>query len=345
MAAATAPCVLARTDVAATSTNAPSPLPAGEQNVINIFRRVSPSVVSVANKAVLRDLFDAQLYEVPQGTGSGIVWDREGHILSNFHVIYGASAIQVTLRDGSTYNAEIVGLDPDDDLALLKIAAPGSALVPIEPGRSADLQVGQTAIAIGSPFGLDTSLSVGVVSAVGRSIKSMSDRVIHDVIQTDAAINPGNSGGPLLDSSGRLIGINTSILSPSGAYAGIGFAVPVDTIRKVVPQLVAGGTVQRPALGVRMLPARRLRQNHEHGVAILSIEPGSPAAKAGLHGARQASNGDILMGDILMAIDGTSVDSADDVARILDRHQVGDSVKLVFERDGQRHLATVRLLP
>ena len=149
----------------------------------------------------------------------------------------------------------------------------------------------------------------------------------------------------MLDSSGRLIGINTSILSPSGAYAGIGFAVPVDTIRKVVPQLVAGGTVQRPALGVRMLPARRLRQNHEHGVAILSIEPGSPAAKAGLHGARQASNGDILMGDILMAIDGTSVDSADDVARILDRHQVGDSVKLVFERDGQRHLATVRLLP
>ena len=231
--------------------------PAAEQNVINIYKRVSPSVVSVANKTVLRDIFDQQVYEVPQGAGSGFVWDKAGHVLSNFHVIYGAQAIQVTLSDGTSYPAEVVGVDPDDDIAVLKLTTlPKVGLVPIEPGRSADLQVGQTALAIGNPFGLDTSLSVGVVSALGRSIMSATERVIHNVIQTDAAINPGNSGGPLLDSSGRLIGMNTAIVSPSGAYAGIGFAVPVDIIKRAVPQLLADGRVRHPASVSACCPMR-----------------------------------------------------------------------------------------
>ncbi len=318
-------------------------LPAAEQNIINIYKRVSPSVVSVANKAVLRNLFDHRMYEIPQGTGSGFIWDKEGHILSNFHVVYGAQAIQVTLFDGSTYPAEIVGIDPDDDIAVLRIKAPKPALVPIEPGSSATLQVGQTALAIGNPFGLDTSLSVGVVSALGRSIMSMSQREIRNVIQTDAAINPGNSGGPLLDSRGRLIGMNTAIVSPSGAYAGIGFAVPVDIIKRAVPQLLATGRVRRPQLGVRMMPDQALRQMQPNGAAILGVTPGGPAERAGLRGARMTRDGDIVFGDIVLEIDGEAVNEADDVAAAIDRHQIGDRLKLLVQRDNARRTVVVPL--
>lgn len=318
-------------------------LPAPEQNIINIYKRVSPSVVSVANKAVLRDIFDHQLYEVPRGAGSGFVWDKDGHILSNFHVVYGAQAIQVAMSDGTTYAAEVVGVDPDDDIAVLKIKAPKTALVPIELGRSADLQVGQTTLAIGNPFGLDTSLSVGVVSALRRSIMSISQRVIHNVIQTDAAINPGNSGGPLLDSSGRLIGMNTAIVSPSGAYAGIGFAVPVDTIRRAVPQLLTTGRVRRPILGVRMMPEQSLRQTQAYGVAILGVSPDSPAERAGLRGARLTREGDVILGDIIVDIDGEAVNAAEDVAGIVDRHQIGDRLRMTVQRENAKRTVSVQL--
>jgi S1-C subfamily serine protease len=318
-------------------------LPAAEQNVINIFKRVSPSVVAVANKAVLQDIFDATLYEVPQGAGSGFVWDKEGHIISNFHVIYGASAIQVTLQDGTTYNAEVVGLDPDEDIAVLKIAAPRASLTPIEPGRSGNLQVGQTVLAIGNPFGLDTSLSVGVVSALGRNITSLNRRTIHNVIQTDAAINPGNSGGPLLDSSGLLIGMNTAIVSPSGAYAGVGFAVPVDTIQRAVPQLLKTGSVERPSLGVRLAPPQISRQALNRGTAILSVVPGSAADRANLKGIRQTRRGEIVFGDIILEIDGVAVNSAEDVSAAVDRRQVGDEIRITVQRGDTPRTVTAKI--
>lgn len=318
-------------------------LPPAEQNVISIFKRVSPSVVSVANTAILQNLYDSELYEVPQGAGSGFVWDKDGRIITNFHVVYGASAIQVTLSDGSTYPAEVVGLDPDDDIAVLRIKSPKKPLVPIDVGKSSGLQVGQTVMAIGNPFGLDTSLSVGVVSALGRNIVSMSRRTIRDVIQTDAAINPGNSGGPLLDSFGRLIGMNTAIVSPSGAYAGIGFAVPVDIISRAVPQLIANGKVARPALGVRMVPDQLFRHTQDTGVAILSVLSGSPAEKAGLRGSTLTHDGGIRFGDIILKIDGDAVNSADDVSAAIDRHQVGDTVKIDIQRAKTKHTVSATL--
>jgi S1-C subfamily serine protease len=325
---------------------AATPLPAAEQNTIDVFKRVSPSVVSVANMAVLQDFYDAQVYEVPRGAGTGFIWDKEGHLVSNFHVVYGASAIQVTLHDGATYPAMIVGLDPDDDIAVLKIEAPREKLVPIQPGRSTTLQVGQTALAIGNPFGLDTSLSVGVVSALGRTIMSMNQRQIRNVIQTDAAINPGNSGGPLLDSAGRLIGMNTAIVSPSGAYAGIGFAVPVDIILRAVPQLIKTGKVLRPTLGVRMAPAEllnRFRAREGRGVVIHSIVENSPADQAGLRGIRRTRRGEFVFGDVILKIGDAEVNSPDELAAAIDRQQIGDSVVLTVHRDGARRTVSVRL--
>jgi len=318
------------------ATAGPATLSTGEQTIIEIFKRVSPGVVSVANKAYLRDLFSWEIYEVPRGLGSGFVWDREGHIISNFHVVYGAAAIQVTLRDGATYQATVVGVAPDYDIAVLKIDAPRSALCPVEPGSSRDVQVGQTVLAIGNPFGLDTSLSVGVVSALGRSIVSLSGHRIRDVIQTDAAINPGNSGGPLLDSSGRLIGMNTAILSPSGAYAGVGFAVPVDTIKRVVSQLLATGRVRRAGVGVRLVPEHITRERGVKGVAILSVLPRSPAEKAGLRGVKQAADGNFEFGDVLVELDGLPVNSAEDVVAVMERHQAGDKITAAFLREGRR---------
>jgi S1-C subfamily serine protease len=320
-----------------------SALGVGEQRAIAIFNRVSRSVVSVANRALVRDFFGFQVYEVPRGAGSGFIWDRKGHLVSNFHVIYEASAVTVTLRDGSSYEARVVGVDPDHDLAVLRIDAPAEVLAPIETGVSRDLQVGQSVLAIGNPFGLDTSLSVGVVSALGRSITSMTQRRIHDVIQTDAAINPGNSGGPLLDSSGRLVGVNTAILSPSGAYAGIGFAVPVDTVRRVVPQLIRHGKVRRVGLGIQMLPDHLARRAGIEGVAVLRALDGGAAAEAGIEGARQRRDGRLELGDVIVEADGEAVRGPDDLSAILDRHAAGDRVPLTCMRDGRKRRLQVRL--
>lgn len=314
-----------------------------EKRTIDIYREVSPSVVSVANRAIIRDLYNFRVYEVPQGAGSGFVWDKKGHIISNFHVVYEASSILVTLRDGAAYEAKVIGLDPDHDIAVLKIEAPEAVLVPIKPGNSAGLRVGQSVFAIGNPFGLDTSLSSGVVSALGRSIMSLTGRQIYDVIQTDAAINPGNSGGPLLDSAGRLIGINTVIVSPSGAYAGIGFAVPADTVNRIVPQLIAKGKVSRAGLGIEILPDHIAAGAGIEGVAILRVMPGSAAARSGLQGSRLSSAGAVQIGDVIVSLDGTAVRNSDDFLKALDVHQAGDTVKLVYIRDKKKQTTDIVL--
>lgn len=314
-----------------------------ERNTIAIYRRVSPSVVSVANKALVRaGFFSSQVYEVPQGAGSGCVWDRQGHIVSNYHVIHEADAITVTFSDGKSYDARVIGLAPDADLAVLKIEAPPSRLQPVVPGVSHELQVGQTVLAIGNPFGLDTSLSVGVISALGRSIAAMTERRIHDVIQTDAAINPGNSGGPLLDSAGRLIGVNTAILSPSGAYAGIGFAVPVDTVARIVPQLIARGRVRQAGLGVQLLPDHVAESAGLVGVGILAVPPGSAEA-AGLTGIRRTPAGDLVLGDVIVGFDGRPVTCVDDLRVLLDACQPGTVVKVLLDRNGKQRTVPIKL--
>ena len=317
------------------------PLPAAERAVIDVYKRVAPAVVSVANEAILRDVFSYELYEVPRGIGSGFLWDKQGHIVSNFHVVYEASTLRVTLRGGTQYEAEVVGVDPDHDIAVLQIKAPPEALTPIPLGTSRDLEVGQSVLAIGNPFGLDASLSIGIVSALGRSIDAMTGRGIFDVIQTDAAINPGNSGGPLLDSAGRLIGMNTAIVSTSGSYAGVGFAVPVDMVRRIVPQLIASGKVQRASLGIQVVPDRLSHRAGIEGVAILSAVAGGPAAKAGLKGVTRTRRGNLVFGDIVVEANGQAVRDSDDLMAILDRRSAGDKVKLVYLRDQARRTAEV----
>ena len=320
-----------------------SPLTTDELATMTVFEYASRSVVFIANTAIRRDFWSLNLSEVPSGSGSGFVWNKQGHIVTNFHVIYGADAITVTLADRTQYRARVVGVDPDHDLAVLQIRAPADALVPITIGSSRDLKVGQKVMAIGNPFGLDHTLTTGVVSAVGRTIKSMTNRTIDNVIQTDAAINPGNSGGPLLESSGRLIGINTQIISPSGAYAGIGFAVPVDTINRVVPELIKNGKVIRPSLGLTVLPDAMTARLGLDGVAIARVIAGGPAAAAGLRGLREGPTGAVALGDVITKVEGTAIHTADDLFTVLDHHAMGDRVTVEFQRDGRRQQVTVTL--
>jgi len=256
-------------------------LAADEENTIELFRTASPSVVYITSIAVRRNLFSLNEYEIPQGTGSGFIWDKKGRIVTNYHVISDANRIEVTLFDHSTWKGVLVGVAPDQDIAVLQIAAPAGKLRPILIGESANLQVGQKVFAIGNPFGLDQTLTTGIVSALGREIGTANGRIIHNVIQTDAAINPGNSGGPLLDSAGRLIGVNTAIYSPSGGSAGIGFAVPVSEVNRVVPQIISKGRVIRPGLGISLAGRRLSRELGIAGVVILKVQPGSTAARPG----------------------------------------------------------------
>ncbi|GIX46902.1 MAG: 2-alkenal reductase [Candidatus Tectimicrobiota bacterium] len=307
-----------------------------ELATIELFRRASPSVVYITTVALRRDIFTLNLFEIPQGTGSGFIWDREGHIITNFHVIQGASAAKVTLADHSEWDARLVGIAPDKDLAVLRIDAPPERLQPIPLGTSADLQVGQKAFAIGNPFGLDQTLTTGVISALGREITSVTGRTISGVIQTDAAINPGNSGGPLLDSAGRLIGVNTAIYSPSGANAGIGFAVPVDTVNRVVPQLIRYGRVIRPGLGVRVADDATAQRLGIEGVLIIQVEKGSPAERAGLRGTRRDLLGRLVLGDIIVAIDNDPIKTTNDLFDALEKHQVGDTVTVTIVRQDKR---------
>jgi S1-C subfamily serine protease len=307
-----------------------------EKATIELFRRTSPGVVYITTLS--RQAFGfLDVEEVPRGTGSGFLWDREGHVVTNFHVIQGASAAQVTLHDQSAWPATLVGVAPDQDLAVLRIRAPAEKLAPVLVGSSRDLQVGQKVFAIGNPFGLDFTLTTGIVSALGRSIGALTGRKIQDVIQTDAAINPGNSGGPLLDSAGRLIGVNTQIASPSGASAGIGFAVPVDTVSRVVPELIQHGRVMRPRIGI--VPAQEwvLRRAGVEGVLVMSVADGSAAARAGLRGTTRAEDGSIVLGDVVQELGGRKVASLDDLYAALEEHEPGDAVKVRVLR-GERVL-------
>ncbi len=308
-------------------------LASDERNTIELFRAASPSVVYITNIELRRNLFSLNVYEIPKGTGSGFVWDREGRIVTNFHVIEDASSIEVTLADHSSWKAVLVGVAPDKDLAVLQVDAPAVRLHPLAIGESHNLLVGQKVFAIGNPFGLDQTLTAGIVSALGREIKAVTGRTIQGVIQTDAAINPGNSGGPLLDSAGRLIGVNTAIYSPSGASSGIGFAVPVDEVNRVVPELIRHGRVIRPGIGVTVANDSITRRLGVTGVLVVNVQPGSTAAKAGLRGIRQL-RGEIVLGDIITAINGQAVNNYDDLRNVLDRYRVGDQVTLDLVRDG-----------
>jgi S1-C subfamily serine protease len=315
-----------------------------EKATIDLFRRASPSVVFITTLA-RQPIGFFEIQEVPQGAGSGFVWDAQGHVVTNFHVIQGASAARVALHDRSEWPATLVGVAPDQDLAVLRIRAPADRLVPILVGASRDLQVGQKVFAIGNPFGLDFTLTTGIVSALGRSIPALTGRRIDDVIQTDAAINPGNSGGPLLDSAGRLIGVNTQIASPSGASAGVGFAVPVDTVNRVVPQLVAHGRVVRPQLGISAGNAQALRRAGIEGVLVMSVAEGSPAARAGIRGTYRAEDGTLVLGDVVQAVGDREVRSTDDLYAAVERHQPGDVVKLRVLRGGRPLEVDVKLAP
>jgi S1-C subfamily serine protease len=327
-----------RTPLAALVPDAqPRPIaPAGdlagdEKAMIELFKQSSRSVVYISTAAVGRDL-DFNALEIPRGTGSGFLWDELGHVVTNFHVAQNSNRWKVTLSDQSTWSAVPIGVAPDKDLAVFRIDAPRDRLLPILIGTSSDLEVGQKVFAIGNPFGLDQTLTTGVISGLGRQIRSATGRTIDGMIQTDAAINPGNSGGPLLDSRGRLIGVNTAIYSPSGASAGIGFAIPVDTVQRIVPQLLRSGRVVRPTLGAEYFPDQVTERLRVRGALIGRIDDGGPADQAGLLPTRRDAGGDLIWGDLIIELDGKQVKTVEEFLTRIGEHDVGDRVKLKVVR-------------
>jgi len=307
-----------------------------ETATINLFEETAPSVCFINTaKLTQRNYWSRSVYETPAGSGSGFIWDRNGSIVTNYHVIEGASKITVTLADMTTWEAEIIGTEPNKDLAVLKIDAPARVLTPIKVGESNNLKVGQAVYAIGNPFGLDQTLTTGIISALGREIKSIRGVPINDVIQTDAAINPGNSGGPLLDSSGRLIGINTMIYSPSGASAGIGFSIPVDEVNGVVSDIVQYGKVKKPLIGVALVNSQKTSQIGLKGALIGSLIKGGAAEKAGLRDTRRNNRGEIELGDIIIGIDKYDIADNNDLYLALENYVPGDKVSILFRRNGQ----------
>jgi S1-C subfamily serine protease len=328
--------VQSRTEAAPRVVTPRGPLGADEVANIELFRKASPSVVHITSLAAQRDLFSMNVQQVPSGTGTGFVWDDRGHIVTNFHVIQDANGAKVTLADQSSYDATLVGAFPDRDLAVLRIEAPKAKLPPIAVGASRDLLVGQRVYAIGNPFGLDQTLTTGIISALNREIESFNQRTIRGVIQTDAAINPGNSGGPLLDSAGRMVGINTQIASPSGASAGIGFAIPVDEVNRIVPRLIRDGRFARPTLGVSAAPpalAEALKV--PRGVVLVQVRPNSPAARAGLQAFHRGNHGEVVSGDVITAINDEPVADLDDMLGQLESRSPGESVTLTVWRAGK----------
>ena len=316
-------------------------LGADEKSTIQIFKQSVPSVVFITTLGERYDVNTGDTQQVPEGTGSGFVWDDGGDIVTNFHVVRGASAARVTLADHSSFPADLVGVAPDYDIAVLRIHASKDKLAKIPIGSSHDLQVGQRVFAIGDPFGLDQTLTSGIISALGRSITSPSKATIDNVIQTDAPINPGNSGGPLLDSAGLLIGMNTAILSRSGSSAGIGFAIPVDTVNRIASELIANGKIVRPRLGLTLndqvssgLPVP--------GILVMGVQQNSPAAAAGIRGT-QMNNGQIIFGDIITAIDGKPVQTAAELHAAMNNHRTGDTVKLTIWRNQKTMDVEVKL--
>ena len=308
-------------------------LTATELHTISLFEEASQSVVFITTLQVRRDYWSRNIFEVPSGTGSGFIWSDDGYIVTNFHVIRGSQKVRVTLADQSTWEAEVVGTAPSKDLAVLKIDAPEEALIPISVGNSDNLLVGQSVYAIGNPFGLDQTLTTGVISALGREIESLSRTPIRDVIQTDAAINPGNSGGPLLDSGGRLIGVNTQIYSPSGASAGIGFSIPVDAVKWAVPDLIRYGEIRRPVIGVELISGNFVRRLGLEGALVGNVSPNGPAEDAGLKSTTRDRLGNLDLGDLITDIGGVPVKSNNDLILALEKFKAGEQVELTVLRN------------
>jgi S1-C subfamily serine protease len=316
-----------------------------EENTIRVFKESSPSVVFITNIAVGQNAYLDE-FAIPQGQGSGFVWDHKGHIVTNFHVVQGGDAFLVTLRDQTQLEAKVIGVEPRKDIAVLKVTKGLDKLKPIKVGDIEKLQVGQAALAIGNPFGLDHTLTHGVISALGREVQGIGGVTIRDMIQTDAAINPGNSGGPLLDSSGQLIGMNTQIYSRSGGSSGIGFAVPVHYIKRIASQIIAYGKVIQPGIGITILTAgqKYYLLGDTEGVVINQVTPGGPAAKGGLRGLRRLPSGRVVLGDVIVGVDQHPVKDYDDLYNALDRYKVGDEVTVKVLRDGKKVSAKVALV-
>ena len=314
-----------------------------EANSTEIFRKASPAVVFVTNKALRRSFFSLDIQEIPRGSGTGFVWDSNGLIVTNFHVISGAQRLTVMLQDRTEYDAEVIGVAPEKDLAVLRIENPPQELTTLPLGDSSELSVGRKVLAIGNPFGLDTTLTTGIVSALGREIQSPSNRKIRGVIQTDAAINPGNSGGPLLNSLGQLVGVNTAIYSPSGASAGIGFAIPVNTVKEVVPQLISYGRVLRPVMGLELASDRWIRRYRIRGLPVVRVYPEMPADQAGISGAYRNARGEIVLGDIITHLNGAAIYSNDDYLSKLEDLQPGDTVLITTRLGEEEKQYTVKL--
>jgi S1-C subfamily serine protease len=303
-----------------------------EKNTIAVFRNAAASTVFVTQKRVVVDYFAGTAEEVAAGSGSGFVWDEAGHIVTNFHVVKDAEALTVTFQGEQTFPAKVVGVEPRKDVAVLSVEAPANLLKPVRYERRVSLEVGQKAVAIGNPFGLDHSLTTGIISALGRQVQGIGGVTIRDMIQTDAAFNPGNSGGPLLDSGGQLIGMNTMIFSKSGSSAGIGFAVPVSTIARVVPQIIKSGKAEQLGLGIQVDPSARIeRRMGLRGVVVIAVPDGSEAAKVGLRGLTQTARG-LLLGDLIVGVDTAKVDDYDDLYNVLDAHHAGETVSVKVRR-------------
>ena len=312
-----------------------------EKNNIEIFNKTNKSVVYVTNSQMRRDRFNMNIYEIPAGTGTGFVWNRDGLIVTNHHVIANATKITITLWNQSSWDAEVIGRAPYKDLAVLKIKAPASALFPIQTGNSDLLDVGRKVLAIGNPFGLDTTLTVGVVSALGREIP-VEGRKIKGLIQTDAAINPGNSGGPLLNSKGELVGVNTLIYGAAGSI-GVGFALPVNTVKTIIPQLIEHGRVMRPIIGIHPMPEAFNRRYGIKGVVIAEIPEDSPAEKAGLLGMQRDRRGNVRLGDVIIKADDTEIKNLDDLFTFLENHHIGDLVRLETMRGKSKKIFRIKL--
>jgi S1-C subfamily serine protease len=326
------------------------PLSEMEQSVINVYRRSKDSVVHVTTLREQTRPYRLNPQRIPQGTGSGFIWDEQGRVVTNYHVIRPGNVYYVQLADHSVWPASLVGFDADTDLAVLQIRnAPKDRLKPIPIGESHNLEVGQYAFAIGNPFGLDQTFAPGFISALNREIDNGTGTSIRGVIQTTAPINPGNSGGPLLDSYGRLIGVNTAIYSPTGAWAGIGFAVPVDEVQRVVPQLIRSGSVRRVSLGISEVPdhvARQqpiARQLARPGVVIWHVPSRGAAEQAKLVGMEWDRSGNVVLGDVIVAIDQRPTRSCQELKKVLQEYQVGQTVTLTLQRGTERRYVQIRL--
>ncbi len=311
-------------------------LASDEKSTIEIYEQNRSSVVHITSLAARRDRFSLDIMRIPAGMGSGFIWEETGYIVTNFHVIQGAAAAEVTLAgEKSGYNAQLVGAFPEMDLAVLKINTNGKKLRALPVGNSSELKVGQKVFAIGNPFGLDQTLTTGIISALDRELPSDTGVVLKNLVQTDAAINPGNSGGPLLDSAGRLIGVNTAILSPNGVSSGIGFAIPVDEVNRIVPQLIRNGKVTRPVMGITLASDQTAKDNGIEGLVITAVSPKGPAAKAGMVGLRSSPGGRATVGDIIKECEGTPLKRVRDLHDILAKKTPGDTILIKVERDGE----------